>query len=50
MKLILWAVGINGEGSSKVALNLIKSLFNSSLKNNFKIFISAKSSLAEELS
>ena len=49
MKLILWAVGINGEGSSKVALNLIKSLFNSSLNNNFKIFISDKSSLAEEL-
>ena len=43
MRLILWAVGINGEGSSKVVVNLIKALFKYDLKNQFQIFISCNS-------
>ena len=49
MKLILWAGGINGEGSSIVALNLIKSLVEDYSKFNFNIVISSKSTLEEKL-
>ena len=49
MKLILWAGGINGEGSSKVALEIIKSLLKDYEMLNCKIFISAKSTLEEKL-
>ena len=49
MKLILWAGGINGEGSSKVALEIIKSLLLDYQNLNYRIFISAKSSLEEKL-
>lgn len=49
MKLILWAGGINGEGSSIVAFNLIKTLIKDYEKLNFNIVISAKSTLEEKL-
>lgn len=49
MKLILWAAGINGEGSSIVAFNLIKSLIEHYDKLNFNVVISAKSTLEEKL-
>ena len=49
MKLILWAGGINGEGSSIVALNLIKTLIEDYDQFNFIIVISAKSTLEKKL-
>lgn len=49
MQLIFWAVGTNGEGSSKVVVNLIKALIKGSKSNDFKVFISSKSTLAEEI-
>ena len=49
MKLILWAGGINGEGSSNVALNLIKTLVDEYSKFDFNIVISSKSTLEEKL-
>ena len=49
MKLILWAGGINGEGSFGVALNLIKTLVDEYSKFDFNIVISSKSTLEEKL-
>ena len=49
MQLILWAAGTNGEGSSKVALKLIKALIKNSKNYDFKIFISSQSTLDEEI-
>ena len=49
MQLIFWAGGINGEGSSKVAIKLIKALLENSENINFKIFISSQSTLDNEI-
>tara|TARA_B100000212_G_C27267960_1_gene487430 strand:+ start:113 stop:619 length:507 start_codon:yes stop_codon:yes gene_type:complete len=49
MQLILWAAGINGEGSCKVALSIIKVLINKYDNKKFKIFISSGSTLSSKL-
>jgi len=49
MQLILWAAGINGEGSSKVTLSIIKALINKYDNKKFKIFISSGSILFSKL-
>lgn len=49
MQLIFWAGGINGEGSSKVVLKLIKALIENYENINFKIFVSLGSTLEREI-